>query len=77
MRVRQEHWDLLLVMCERNPELITNKFNGSEGKAKGHALWKTVTQQLNSLGFGEKSTENWRKVRHILLISLLIICSKF
>lgn len=70
MRVRAEHWQLLLSFCETNPELITNRFNGSEGKAKGQALWQTVATKLNSLGFGEKTVEGWRKVS----IFSLIIC---
>lgn len=65
MRVRTEHWQLLLGICEKNPELITNKFNGPDGKAKGHALWQSVTQKLNSLGFGEKTTEEWRRVSNL------------
>lgn len=48
MRVRAEHWQLLLALCENIHELITNKFNGSEEKAA----------QLNSLGFGEKSVKS-------------------
>lgn len=62
MRVRLEHWTLLLDICEKNSELITNKFNGPEGKAKGHTLWQHVAHRLNSLGFGEKSKEDWRRV---------------
>lgn len=62
MRVRAEHWHMLLDMCERNPEIVTNKFNGPQGKAQGNALWKTVASQLNSLGYGEKSSDGWRKV---------------
>ena len=62
MRVRAEHQQMLLDMCEKNPELISNKFNGPQGKARGHVLWQTVAQKLNSLGFGEKSQEEWRKV---------------
>ncbi|CAG9763568.1 unnamed protein product [Ceutorhynchus assimilis] len=61
MLVRMEHWQLLLELCDRNPELITNKFNGPEGKVKSHALWKTVTSKSNSLGYGEKPMEGWRK----------------
>ncbi|XP_072389572.1 uncharacterized protein [Diabrotica undecimpunctata] len=61
MRVRMKHWEMLLSFCEEYPELITNKFNGSEGRAKGIAVWQTVTTKLNSLGYGEKSIEGWRK----------------
>lgn len=70
MRVRTEHWALLLSICEKNPELITNRFNGPEGKSKGHILWQNVAQQLNSLGFGEKTKEDWRKVKLFMLLSI-------
>ncbi|CAG9770465.1 unnamed protein product [Ceutorhynchus assimilis] len=60
MRVRPEHWALLLQMCEKNPEIITDKFKGP-GKAKVHAVWEQVTQELNGLGFGKKSAYHWRK----------------
>lgn len=62
MRVRVEHWAVLLSLCEEHPELITNKFNGVDGKAKGHILWESVALKLNSLGFGEKTKEDWRRV---------------
>ncbi|XP_050299961.1 uncharacterized protein LOC126738599 isoform X2 [Anthonomus grandis grandis] len=61
MRVRAEHWQMLLELCEANPELITNKFNGPDGKTKGHALWQNVAHKLNSLGFGEKTKDEWRR----------------
>lgn len=62
MRVKVEHWQLLLSFCETNEELITNRFSGIEGRAKANALWQNVATKLNSLGFGEKSVEGWKKV---------------
>lgn len=62
MRVRPEHWQLLLELCEKTPEVITNKFNGPEGKTRLNVLWQNIVIQLNSLGLGEKSVEGWRKV---------------
>lgn len=67
MRVRLEHWQILLDFCEKNTEIITNKFNGPDGKAKGNVLWQSLSQKLNSLGFGEKSKDEWRKVCFSLL----------
>ncbi|CAH1114805.1 unnamed protein product [Psylliodes chrysocephalus] len=61
MKVRTDQCDLLLTMAENTPELITNKFNGIAGKAKGHAMWQTLANILNDLGFGEKTTAEWRR----------------
>ncbi|XP_050497713.1 uncharacterized protein LOC126878857 [Diabrotica virgifera virgifera] len=61
MRVQAVHWEMLLSFCEENPQLITNKFNSSEGRAKAVAMWQTIANRLNSLGYGEKSVEGWRK----------------
>ncbi|KAF5305411.1 hypothetical protein FQR65_LT07737 [Abscondita terminalis] len=61
MRVRGEHWQLLLSFCESHPQLITNRFSGSDGRAKANLLWQSVTSKLNSLGFGEKNVDGWRK----------------
>lgn len=79
MRVRPEHWSLLLDISERNKEIITNKFNGPEGKTRGNALWQNIANELNSLGFGEKSKEEWRRVRasNIHNIYTNIHCSMF
>ncbi|CAG9763550.1 unnamed protein product [Ceutorhynchus assimilis] len=61
MRVRSEHWEVLLTFCEKNPQLVTNRFSGFKGRAKGTALWQNIASKLNSLGFGEKSVDGWRK----------------
>nr|CAH7753539.1 unnamed protein product [Callosobruchus chinensis] len=61
MRVRSEHWQVILEFCEQNTELLGGKFNSSQGKAKANQLWLTLANRLNSLGFGEKSVESWRK----------------
>nr|CAH7753540.1 unnamed protein product [Callosobruchus chinensis] len=70
MRVRSEHWQVILEFCEQNTELLGGKFNSSQGKAKANQLWLTLANRLNSLGFGEKSVESWRKVSK-LAVSLL------
>ncbi|XP_018576986.1 uncharacterized protein LOC108915442 [Anoplophora glabripennis] len=41
--------------------LITNKFNGIEEKAVGNNLWKSIAIKLNSLGYGEKTINEWRR----------------
>ncbi|KAJ8913912.1 hypothetical protein NQ315_005709 [Exocentrus adspersus] len=61
MRVTSQHWEEFLSVAERHPALITSKFNGAQGKAKGNALWTSVATKLNSLGFGEKCVAEWRR----------------
>lgn len=61
MRVRNEHWEVLLTFCETYPELITNKYFGDEKKSQAYALWQNVALSLNALGFGEKSVAGWKK----------------
>ncbi|XP_018563682.1 uncharacterized protein LOC111691300 isoform X2 [Anoplophora glabripennis] len=61
MRVTAEHWKAFLDLAEENSELITNRFNGANGRLKINELWKKTTNILNSLGYGSKSTEEWRR----------------
>ncbi|KAJ8927031.1 hypothetical protein NQ314_020594 [Rhamnusium bicolor] len=62
MRVTTEHWKRFLEIAEENPELTTNQFCGSNGKAKLNTLWQSVVNSLNYLGYGEKSVAECRKV---------------
>lgn len=62
MRVRHEHWSAFLELAECNPEIITNKFIGVNARNRSVSLWERVKVSLNSLGFGEKTVEEWKKV---------------
>lgn len=63
MRVRNEHWDYLVNYAEQHPEIITNRTdNIANGRQKLNEIWKKLTNDLNSLGYGEKSVGDWRKV---------------
>lgn len=79
MRVRSEHWEVLLSSCEENPQLITNRFSGFEGRAKGNALWQNIAIKLNSMGFGEKTVDGWRKVsiKNLLIITVCQVYFQF
>lgn len=57
MRVTNDHWKVLLDFAEINQEIITNRFVGMHGKSNCNRLWTELATQLNSLGYGEKSTE--------------------
>nr|CAI5867921.1 unnamed protein product [Callosobruchus analis] len=61
MRVRSEHWQVILEFGENNRELITGKYSTSQGKTKMNELWLKLANRLNSMGFGEKSIDSWRK----------------
>lgn len=62
MRVTPQHWEVLLNICEKHPNLITGKFNGVQGRAEGNILWANVATKLNELGMGEKTIVEWRRV---------------
>ncbi|KAJ8959531.1 hypothetical protein NQ314_006268 [Rhamnusium bicolor] len=72
MRVTAEHWKRILEIAEENPKLITNQFCGSNGKANLNTLWQSVVNSLNSLGYGEKSVAEWRKVKSVHILNDLI-----
>ncbi|KAI4459564.1 hypothetical protein MML48_6g00016803 [Holotrichia oblita] len=61
MKVNQDHWTTFLDFCEMHPELITNKFSGSMGRAHSTTLWNRIVNQLNGLGHSTKTIEEWRK----------------
>lgn len=63
MKVNQDHWNAFLDFAEINSAILTNKFNGATGRARATTLWQRVTENLNSLGYGIKSTDEWRKVK--------------
>ncbi|KAI4455222.1 hypothetical protein MML48_9g00016279 [Holotrichia oblita] len=60
MKVNQDHWTTFLNFCEMHPELITNKFSGPMGRAHSITLWNRIVNQLNGLGHGTKTIEEWR-----------------
>ncbi|KAK5650253.1 hypothetical protein RI129_001282 [Pyrocoelia pectoralis] len=61
MRVTSDHWQLLLSFATNHKEIITNKFIGMNGRENSVILWKNLTTQLNGLGFGEKTVDEWKK----------------
>uniref|UniRef100_A0A6P7GXW9 Regulatory protein zeste n=1 Tax=Diabrotica virgifera virgifera TaxID=50390 RepID=A0A6P7GXW9_DIAVI len=61
MRVNADHWAIILDFAEKNPSIITNRFPGCNGKEKLTELWKQLSNKLNALGYGEKTTAEWKK----------------
>nr|CAI5862664.1 unnamed protein product [Callosobruchus analis] len=43
MRVTPQHWEVLMAVVEKHPNLITGKFNGAQGKRKATVCGKAVT----------------------------------
>ncbi|KAK5642872.1 hypothetical protein RI129_003755 [Pyrocoelia pectoralis] len=61
MRVNNDHWDVLLDFSEKHREIITNRATGLDGRQHLNKLWTELANQLNCLGFGAKSVEEWKK----------------
>ncbi|CAG9840682.1 unnamed protein product [Diabrotica balteata] len=61
MRVNADHWAILLDFAEKNPSIITKRFPGCNDKEKVTELWKQLSNKLNALGYGEKTTAEWKK----------------
>lgn len=66
MEMRQKtntsQWLVLVEFLEQHPEMLTKKFEGANGKQHCFELWNEVTNQLNSMGFGEKTAKKWQEV---------------
>lgn len=63
MRVTNDQWNLLVSFAETHPQIITNKFHGKDGKQQKTKLWGELMEKLNSLGYGKKSLDDWKRVR--------------
>lgn len=62
-RARFEHKQLMLDEAEKNPIIITMNFSQPNARAHYNKCWAMLTAKLNSLGYGEKSQDKWRRVR--------------
>lgn len=67
-RVRLEHKQLILEEAERNPVIITMDFSLPNARAHYNKSWEILTTRLNALGYGEKSSDKWRRVRYLKII---------
>ncbi|KAF5281772.1 hypothetical protein FQA39_LY17691 [Lamprigera yunnana] len=61
MRVQNDHWSIILDCAEKNLQIITNKFVGSNERIENSALWDKLTILLNSIGMGQKTKDEWKK----------------
>lgn len=69
MRVRNDHWEFMINFAETHPEIITNRCEKENGRQKLNNLWAQLVNELNSMGYGEKSVGDWRKVSLFVFIS--------
>ena len=63
--MREEHWEVLVSFLEQHKELATGRFLGPNGKQKHKNLWNELSLKLNSLGFGQRSSDKWQKVHFL------------
>lgn len=71
-KTRPEHWEIIINYLEEYPNLLRGKFDQFDSDAVNMKnIWEKMSQHLNSLGYGQKSSEKWQ-----LVCFLFIICSK-
>lgn len=58
----ERHWEIVLKYFEDNPNVATGRFTGPTGKIANRKHWETLSERLNSLGYGTKSSDKWQKV---------------
>lgn len=61
-KMNDNHWIVLIEFMEKHPNFARGQFSGPTGKLTQIKLWEELSQKLNSLGYGSKTTEKWQKV---------------
>ncbi|KAJ8966024.1 hypothetical protein NQ314_003775 [Rhamnusium bicolor] len=61
-RTRPEHQRIIIDFVEKHPEMLTNSFRCAESRNKYNENWRILCITLNSVGYGEKSVEQWQRV---------------
>lgn len=67
-RVTQLHWEHMINFFERNPGMAKGRIEGPTGKENMRKLWDQLSQELNALGMGTRTSIKWKKVRTIIKI---------
>lgn len=68
MRLNTDHHEVILSFAEKNSQIITNKFKGTLGNSLSTKLWEQLTNQLNGLGYGTLTENEYKRVGLLLLI---------
>lgn len=61
-KVKEAHWELMVSFMEEHHFLATGRFVAPNARNNAKLLWKELSDQLNALGYGERSPEKWQKV---------------
>ncbi|KAK9709253.1 Myb/SANT-like DNA-binding domain [Popillia japonica] len=61
MKVKPTQWNIMLEFLEEHPQLITQKFDGINGREEYNKLWAELSNKLNAMGLGSKSVEKWQR----------------
>ncbi|XP_018578551.1 uncharacterized protein LOC108916742 isoform X2 [Anoplophora glabripennis] len=61
-KINHSHWEVLVDFMEKHPDLARGSFSGPNGKQEMKKLWQQLSNILNAIGMGERSTEKWQKV---------------
>lgn len=62
MKFNSEHHEVILTFAEKHPEIITNKHMGPQGYQNNKVLWEQLKDHLNSLGYGNLTVNEYKKV---------------
>uniref|UniRef100_A0A6P7GWX7 Regulatory protein zeste n=1 Tax=Diabrotica virgifera virgifera TaxID=50390 RepID=A0A6P7GWX7_DIAVI len=61
LKTHPSQWAIFLDFAEKNPQILTKKFDGVNGRKKYLELWEEITEVLNSMGYLNKSVDKWQK----------------
>lgn len=65
-------WSTFLDFAEVNPEILTKKFQGINGRKTYEEKWAEIVTTLNSIGYQNKPVAKWQKVcKHIIITNVI------
>lgn len=73
LKTNPAQWAAFLDFVEINPQILTKKFDGVNGRKKYNKLWEEIAKILNSMGYLKKTVDKWQKVSYLLLHSYIRI----
>lgn len=61
-KTNPNQWEVLVNFLLEHPEMVTKSFIGLDARQNYKSLWEQVATQLNSMGYGSKTTDKWIEV---------------
>lgn len=61
-KVRDQHWEIIINFMEAHPNLAVGRLDVPNARDVQRKLWQELSEELNALGYGEKSSDKWQKV---------------